>query len=49
MPKDLEATLQRINELQIAFIAKLGDRVKEISRLILQLDGGISAHAESNQ
>jgi len=49
MPKDLEATLQRINELQIAFIAKLGDRVKEISRLILQLDGSISAHAETNQ
>jgi PAS domain S-box-containing protein len=49
MPDNLEETLKRMNELQIAFIAKLGDKVKELSRLILQLDGSISVKTEHNQ
>lgn len=44
----LEATLKRMNELQIAFIAKLGDKVKELSRLILQLDGSAEAQEPHN-
>lgn len=45
----LEATLKRMDELQIAFIAKLGDKIKELSRLVLQLDQSASVQAEHNQ
>lgn len=45
----LAATLKRMDELQIAFIAKLGEKVKELSRLILQLDGGASLKAQHNR
>ena len=48
-PERLEATLKRMDDLQIAFIAKLGEKVKELSRLILQLDGSISAKELHNQ
>lgn len=49
MPDRLAATLKRMDELQIAFIAKLGEKVKELSRLILQLDGSISVKEQHNQ
>jgi PAS domain S-box-containing protein len=41
MPEFLEETLERMNQLQIAFLAKLGDKVKKLSRLILQLDTSV--------
>lgn len=49
MANNLEATLKRMDELQIAFIAKLGNKIKELSRLILQLDGSSSAQEPHNQ
>jgi PAS domain S-box-containing protein len=49
MASSLEATLKRMNELQIAFVAKLGDRIKELSRVILQVDGSLAAKSEFNQ
>jgi PAS domain S-box-containing protein len=49
MPNRMEAALKRMDELQIAFIAKLGDKVKELSRLILQLDGSAVGQNEHNQ
>ncbi len=49
MPNQLETTLERINQLQIVFIAKLGEKVKELSRLILQIDSSISVQTSCNQ
>lgn len=49
MPDRLKATLQRMDELQIAFIAKLGEKVKELSRLILQLDGSAPLKEQHNR
>lgn len=48
-PDNLAATLKRMAELQIVFVAKLGERVKELSRLILQLDGIGSVKEPRNQ
>ncbi|NOQ36332.1 MAG: PAS domain S-box protein [Methylococcaceae bacterium] len=49
MSDDLEATLKRMDELQIAFLAKLGEKVKELSRLILLLDATLSPHDKKNK
>lgn len=49
MKDDLEATLKRMDELQIAFIAKLGEKIKELSRLISQLDDDLSVDSKLNR
>ncbi len=49
MKDDMEATLRRMDELQIAFVAKLGEKVKDLSGLISQLDEKASAGSELNR
>lgn len=49
MKNDLEATLKRMDELQIAFVAKLGEKVKELSRLILLLQVNLPLQDKENQ
>ncbi len=49
MPERLQATLKRMDELQIAFIAKLGEKVKELSRLVLQLESNATLQEPHNR
>lgn len=49
MKNELEATLKRMDELQIAFLAKLGEKVKDLSGLISQLDDKALPGSESNR
>jgi len=49
MDKHLEATLKRMDNLQIAFLAKLGEKIKELSRLILLLQASLSPQNEHNR
>ena len=49
MDSHLEATLKRMDDLQIAFLAKLGEKIKELSRLILLLQATLSPQDKKNQ